>query len=126
MYAAMKGHSDAVAQLIEAGVDLESQSNQRCTALMYAARGGHLEVVKALLRAKADPDVHRSYDMADTPLIIAARGGYFEIVRELVAAGADVSIYGGIAGITAECAARHAHQHAISEFLCYNEKRMER
>lgn len=123
MYVAMQGHSAAVQRLVEHKAALEIQSPQRYTALMYAVRGGHLEAVQALLRSKADPDVHGDYETFDTPLIIAAERGYFPIVRALVAAGANVGSYGGHAGRTAECVARHEGHHEISEFLCYNEKR---
>lgn len=123
MYAAIQGHSEAVQRLIEHKAALEIQSPQRYTALMYAVRGGHEGAVQALLRAKADPDVHGDYDTFDTPLILAAGRGYFPIVRALVAAGANVGLFGGDAGRTAECVARHAGHHEISEFLCYHEKR---
>jgi ankyrin repeat protein len=123
MYAAMQGHSKSVQRLIEHKAALEIQSAQRYTALMYAVRSGHLGTVQTLIHAKADPDVHSNYDTFDTPLIIAAENGYFPIVRVLVAAGANLGLYGGHAGRIAECVARHAGNHAISEFLCYNEKR---
>jgi len=102
---------------------MEIQSAQRFTALMYAVRGGHIESVRALLRAKADPDVHGDYDIFDTPLTIAAERGHFPIVRALVAAGADISLHGGYGQRTAECIARHEGHHEISEFLCYHEKK---
>jgi ankyrin repeat protein len=38
MFAAMKGHTEAVQRLIENGADLEIQSSQRWTTLMYAVR----------------------------------------------------------------------------------------
>jgi ankyrin repeat protein len=123
MYAAMQGHTEAVRRLIEHKADLELQSAQRFTALMYAVRGGHTEAVQALLRAKADPDVHGDYETFDTPLTMAAAHGFFPIVRALVAAGAEVGLHGGIAQLTAECIARRADHHEISEFLCYHEKR---
>jgi ankyrin repeat protein len=123
MYAAMEGHTESVQALIEHKADLELQSSQRFTALMYAVRNNHLNAVQALLRAKADPDVHGDYDTLDTPLTLAASYGFFPIVRALVAAGANVGLYGGYAQLTAECIARTAGYHEISEFLCYHEKR---
>ena len=84
---------------------------------------GEVKAVQVLLRAKANPDVHGNYDTFDTPLIIAAKRGYFPIVRALVAAGANVGLYGGQAGRTAECIARHEGHHEISEYLCCNEKK---
>jgi ankyrin repeat protein len=123
MYAAMQGHNESVQRLIEHKAALEIQSTQRYTALMYAVRSGSLETVQTLIRAKADPDVHGNYDTFDTSLIIAAQNGYFPIVRALVAVGANLGLYGGHSGRTAECVTRHAGNHEISEFLCYNEKK---
>ena len=123
MYAAMTGCNEAVQRLIEHKASLEVQSSQRYTALMYAVRGNHLGAVQTLLRATADPDVHGDYDTFDTPLTIAAGHGYFLIVRALVAAGANVGLHGGYGQLTAECIARRAGHHEISEFLCYHEKR---
>jgi ankyrin repeat protein len=123
MYAALRGHTASVKVLIEHKASLELQSSQRFTALMYAVRNNHLDTVQALLRAKADPDVHGDYDIFDTPLTLAASFGYFPVVRALVAAGANVALHGGYAQLTAECIARMAGRHEISEFLCYHEKK---
>lgn len=123
MYAAMKGRDDVLRQLVEHEANLELQSAQRYTALMYAVRDGHTKCVQILLKAGAKPDVHGDYDTYEIPLTLAATRGYFPIVRALVAAGANTDLHGGYAGWTAECAARRAGHHDISEFLLYHEKR---
>lgn len=57
--------------------------------LMYAARDGHLEVMRVLLRAGA------AVDLADpdgsTPLILALMNGNWDAAKLLVEAGADVN-----------------------------------
>lgn len=123
MYAAMKGHDEVVRELVEHKAALELQSSQRYTALMYAVRDGHAKSVQILLQAGADPDVHGDHDTYEIPLTLAASHGFFPIVRALVAAGANTSLHGGYSQWTAECAARHAGHHDISEFLLYHEKR---
>jgi hypothetical protein len=123
MYAAMKGQDEVVLELVEHKANLELQSSQRYTALMYAVRDGHTKSVQILLKAGADPDVHGDYETYEIPLTLAARGGFFAIVRALVAAGANTGLRGGYAQLTAECVARHAEHHDISEFLLYHEKR---
>jgi ankyrin repeat protein len=123
MYAAMKDHTEVLQRLIEHQADLEIQSSQRWTALMYAVREGHLEAVQALLAAGADPDVHGDYDTFEIPLTLAAWRGHFTIVRALVGAGANVGLHGGCSQWTAECVARHRGHHEISEFLLYHEKK---
>jgi ankyrin repeat protein len=123
MYAAMKGCDEVVRQLVEHKANLELQSAQRYTALMYAVRDGHTKSAQILLHAGADPNVHGDDDTFEIPLTLAAWRGFFPIVRALVAAGANTSLHGGYSGWTAECAARHAGHHDISEFLLYHEKR---
>jgi len=59
------------------------------TPLLYAAREGHLESVRELLRAKAQ------VDLADpdgtTPLVLALMNGHWDIGKVLIDAGADVN-----------------------------------
>lgn len=123
MYAAMKGRDDVIRELVAHQANLELQSAQRYSALMYAARDGHTKSAQILLKAGADPNVHKDYDSYEIPLTLAARNGFFPIVRALVAAGAKTGLHGGYAQWTAECAARLAGHHDISEFLLYHEKR---
>jgi hypothetical protein len=123
MYAAMKGQDEVVQQLTEHKANLELQSTQRYTALMYAVRDGHTKSAQILLKSGADPDVHGDYETFETPLTLAAWRGFFPIIRALVAAGANTDLRGGYSQWTAECAARQAGHHDISEFLLYHEKR---
>lgn len=124
MYAAMQGHTETVARLIDGNAALEIQAfPRRYTALMYAVREGHTSTVEHLLRAKADPNVHGEDDTFDTPLTIAAEHGFFPIVRALIAAGANVGLRGSIWQLPPEAVARRGGHHDISEFLLYHEKK---
>ena len=57
------------------------------TALLMAAWGGHVEIVRALLAAGAEVD--RGKDGHPRPLYKAAYGGHTACVELLLAAGAD-------------------------------------
>lgn len=61
------------------------------TALMYAARGGHANVLRRLLEPDGLNVDERNKEHA-TALYIACREGHTECVRLLVEAGADVNI----------------------------------
>jgi len=81
--AAQWGHLEVVEILLEAGTKLDFIES----ALSMAALRGYLEVVKALLRKRPDPNaVHATYR---SPLWEAAANGYVEILRLLLLAGAD-------------------------------------
>ena len=60
------------------------------TAIMIAARYGHLWVVAALIAAGANINIAVS-NSGRTALMIAAKYGHLTIVAALIAAGADVN-----------------------------------
>src|SRR5262249_15377499 len=80
---------------------------QNETALMWASAEGHADVVDALLKAGADPNVQAHITTitqrknADHPtggftaLMWAARNGNEDIVRRLVKGGADLNLKNG-------------------------------
>ena len=79
-----------VALLLDAGADIHAHDEKGGTALMSAAKRGHLPVVELLLERGATVDA--SDEGGHTALHWAAiRGDYPEMVRRLIDAGADVS-----------------------------------
>jgi ankyrin repeat protein len=58
------------------------------TALLYAAREGHVDTVTALLDAGADIDQPSASDHT-SPLLIATLNGHFDLAMMLLARGAD-------------------------------------
>ena len=89
-----------------------AEAYQKQTALMWAAAEGHVDVVKALLAAGADPNRKaRVNDLDDrkhadhptggfTALMFAVRNGHEEVARALVKGGADPKLTNGD-GVTA-------------------------
>ena len=59
------------------------------TALLFAAREGHMESVRALVEAGADIDRASGSD-ASTPIVIAIANGHYDVGQYLLDQGADV------------------------------------
>ena len=83
---AANGDIGTVERAIGEGADVETMSD--CTLLGLAVGGGHLETVKALLKAGADPN-HWSCGILEMAVV----RGDKEIVRVLLAAGADAGAF---------------------------------
>ncbi|MBD1891287.1 ankyrin repeat domain-containing protein [Coleofasciculus sp. FACHB-SPT9] len=75
------------------GVEFDEEENfdegREKTALIAAIASGHVEIVKALLKAGAEVNP-TAWDVP-VPLVVAAKHGQLKIVRALIAAGAEVN-----------------------------------
>jgi ankyrin repeat protein len=86
--AAALGNSRLVAELLRGGAPVNAGKGDD-SALHFAAQFGHLEVIDALLQAKADVS-HATRDGL-TPLMVACRYAHPEIASRFLQAGADVN-----------------------------------
>ena len=117
--AALFGHRECAAALVEDGASLTSDNESDRSALMWAAVGGHVEIVSDLAAAGAEPNeanewgqtaLHLSSDPACSsrlvelgadieartwrgrpPIMIAAGNLHPPVVSRLIALGADVN-----------------------------------
>jgi ankyrin repeat protein len=102
-------HTPAALALIEGGAEIAVRDRAGSTTLHLAAQTGDMDLVRALLAKRADPNVRTPKSTAaiarggggfgrggmtgdQTPLMMAARGDHEEIMRALVAAGADPAL----------------------------------
>jgi len=88
---------------LESGADVDARDRYGQTALMLAARNGHLASVRVLLEHGAELDSTAKYHLS--ALMLAVINAHLEIVQLLLDAGADPRIEGsgapGFAGKTA-------------------------
>ena len=75
--------SAAVELFLEAGMDPNAAGKDGKTALMVAARGGYMEIVKLLLDKGADVNA-KDKKFEATSLIWAAVGGHSDVVELLL------------------------------------------
>ncbi|MBI2149756.1 MAG: ankyrin repeat domain-containing protein [Acidobacteria bacterium] len=129
MAASRSGSLPAVRLLLDRGVDVNStDAFQRQTALMWASGEGHSDVVDALLKAGADPNLKAHITSlserknADHPtggftaLMWAARNGDEDTVRRLVKGGADLNLKNGD-GASAAMVAIHNDRFDMAKTL---------
>jgi len=98
--AAKRGDVATVNALLKSGADVNDRkftfldglgNGGNSTALMEASYYGHLDVVQALLAAKADVNATRSSKGdGDTALTLAVQKGHVEVVQALLAAKANI------------------------------------
>ena len=84
--ASIRGQSEVVSALVEAGANPNSRSSDGRTPLCVAAVVGHLDAIKVLLRADANPllTVSTHFSATILPLGMAAAEGHLEVIRELI------------------------------------------
>ena len=75
---AASGHLEVARVLLDAGADQNAASQDGLTALIAAARHGHLEVVQLLLEAE-----NVATAGGETALMAATENGHLEVVRVL-------------------------------------------
>ncbi len=96
--AARRGDAARVAQLLDAGVDVNAKARYDMTALAFAADKGHLDVVRLLADRGAEIDVADTFYKA-RPIDLAIGNGHRHVARYLVdrgSAGAGGALNAGI------------------------------
>ena len=87
--AAELGLDKLVERLIQRGVEVNCQNNEKMTPLHIAAQSGHIQVAKLLVENKANIN----YDESQyTPFYCAVLNDQYEMVKFLVQCGADINL----------------------------------
>jgi ankyrin repeat protein len=88
--AAIKGDYERVKEFLKRGANVHYRRGG-WTVLMFAAREGHVDIVRLLLDHGADANVTSESRDGATPLTIAAEHGHVEVIKLLLSRGADVN-----------------------------------
>jgi ankyrin repeat protein len=90
MIAASKGYSSEIERLIGEGADINAETAEGATPLIFAVSNNEFNAVRALLNHSPELNqITRSYE---TPLIIAVKNRNPEIAELLIRAGADIEL----------------------------------
>ena len=99
-------------------VDVRAKHIDNWTGLHYAARGGHVEVIQALLSSLQPLDINCRTKSSWSALMIAADKGHTEVCQTLVRYGAAIHITNGD-GKSAIFLARESGYHDIAQLLTH-------
>jgi ankyrin repeat protein len=92
--AALTGREEMVAFLLSQGAQVDIRSSRSVTMLMAAADGGHVGVVKVLMKHMGGEGLNHRDNDGGTALFHAAERGREETVRVLLLAGANPTLTG--------------------------------
>jgi len=92
--AAGDGDAAAVARLLSDGAEVDGLGGDGRSALDLAVHAGHVDVVRVLLEAGADPRQKAGAYGEQTPLCLAAMYGYVAVADLLLDAGATTGAQG--------------------------------
>lgn len=88
--ASMEGNLEEIKTLLQQSIDINA-NNYIGTALYYAAKNGHYEIVKLLIEAKADLNCQSNTYYKQTPLLAAIYNNHTEIASLLIQKGANIN-----------------------------------
>lgn len=81
-----KATADVITELLGAGASLRTANARGEQPIHFAARAGHMEGLRLLLRGGADANATTTERL--TPLFLALAAGHNDVARELLSAGA--------------------------------------
>ncbi len=90
MIASAEGYPTEIERLISKGADVNSETDEHVTPLIFAVSNNKLTSVLALL--SYNPLLNNYTKSYETPLLIAVKNRYFEISETLIRAGADIDL----------------------------------
>ena len=86
---AANGELDKIENYIKKGIDVNVRNKSKWTALAYACKYNHIEIVKLLVDSGAN--VNMTVNVGSTPLLIALNEGNTEIAKFLIENKADIN-----------------------------------
>jgi len=87
--AAAKGEYSKVVSYVKKGVSIDGKNQARWTALAYACKYNHFDIVKFLVENGAK--INEPVNTGSTPLAVALLAGYFDIADYLIKKNADIN-----------------------------------
>jgi ankyrin repeat protein len=88
MIASSKGYSSEIIRLIGKGANIDAETNEGATPLIFAVTNNRFLAVITLLAYK--PQLEATTKTHETALLIAVKSGYFDVAEMLIREGAEI------------------------------------
>jgi ankyrin repeat protein len=118
MIAASRGYASEIERLIGEGADVNAESDEGATPLVFAVTNNMVEAVKVVL--KYNPIVDKVTSSLETPLLIAVKNNNSEITEALIRGGADVDFTGRHGASALHYASINGYLELTDLLLYYN------
>jgi len=118
MIASSKGYTGEIKRLIDKGADINAETEEGATAIIFAVSNNQLQSVLTLL--EYNPVLDKVTKSFETPLLIAAKNGNFEITEALIRAGADMEFTDNFGASPLHYAAVYGYLDIVDLFLYYD------
>jgi ankyrin repeat protein len=117
MIAAAKGYTGEIKRLIDKGAEVNAETSEGATALIFAVSNNQLFAVQTLL--EYNPILDKVTNSFETPLLIATKNGFFEITEALIRGGADMEFTDNFGASPLHYAAVYGYFDIVDLFLYY-------
>ena len=118
MIAASKGYPSEIERLIEKGADIDSETSEGATPLIFAVTNNQLVAVNTLLYFNPSLDVVTKNH--ETALLIAVKNRNFEITEALIRSGADIDYSNRQGATSLHFASIYGYLEIVDLLLYYN------
>jgi ankyrin repeat protein len=118
MIASSKGYVSEIIRLIGQGADVNTETVEGITPLIYAVLNNRIDAVTTLL--KYNPVIDKVTSSYETPLIIAVKNNNPELCEILIRAGADIDITDRNGATPLHYAAINGYLEVTDLLLYYN------
>jgi len=118
MIAASNGLSSEIIRLIKKGADINSETEEGATPLIFAVSNNKIRSVITLLAYK--PDLNKRSNNYETPLHIAVKSRFFDVAEALIREGADMDLPDNFGATPLHYAALYGYLEIVDLLIYYN------
>ncbi len=118
MIASSKGYDSEIRRLIQKGADVNAETGEWATPIVFAVSNNKLSAVKTLL--EYNPSINSITADGETPLLIAVKNNNLEISEVLIRAGAQIDFADRFGATALNYSSIHGNISMVDMLLYYD------